>query len=350
MSGTEDQGATLGLQGGFKIPGKKKPEGPVPDKRKVNRPSPRPTASRAGRDKKEPGESAELKRVTPGNASWKIPVEEEVEAIQLPTAEELETIRKAAYEEGFASGKEQGQLIGFKHGVKEGQKEIDATLARMKQIMQVLFEPIHQQDEALESVLIDSVISICHLILKRELKIDSSQVLIILKEALSTLKAGYKNMKIHLHPRDAELIKEKLSELPDYNDQWRIVEHTTLSPGGCIVETDSSLLNASLDQRVKQVVQQIYDQEVLQLPGHAGEILDKEERFISSSFSDLAEEIAQERRTLPNSDFMPTEDESLDLGTLAADSIGGDEHLTDGDSEAFGTSERDASGGDDDSA
>lgn len=245
------------------------------------------------------------------NSSWKMPVEEEEEEIALPTAEELEAIRKSAYDEGFESGKAQGLKSGYDQGIKNGQQEIDATMARLKQVMQALYEPIHQQDEALESVLLDSVISICRLILKRELKIDSSQIDTILRSAIDSLGVGYKNLKIHLHPRDAELISDKLKGFSDYNSEWRIIEHPTLSPGGCIVETDTSLLNATVDQRVKQVVQQIYDQEVLRLPGHADEILMKEKRFISDSFADLAEEIAEESRVLPASQD-PLTDTNLD--------------------------------------
>ncbi len=253
-------------------------------------------------------EKSEGKSSAPGgggvlkNRSWRVPESDvEAEKIILPTAEELETIRKAAYSEGFNVGKKQGHKAGYDKGIKDGQQEMDATMARLKQVMQALYEPIHQQDEALESILLDSVIAICRLILKRELKIDSSQIMTILKSAIDTLGVGYKNLKIHLHPRDAQLIEEKLKTFSDYNEAWRIIEHATLSPGGCIVETETSLLNATVDQRVKQVVQQIYDQEVLHLPGHADEILIKEERFISDSFSEIADEIADEGRMLPES-------------------------------------------------
>lgn len=222
--------------------------------------------------------------------SWKASVVAKENRMQLPTADELEAIRKAAYEEGFNSGKEKGFEVGHAAATKKGEQEISATIARLKQVLQALFEPIGHQDNALEKVLLDSVVSICHLVLKRELKIDSSQIIKILQEALSSLKIGHDNIKVHLHSRDAELIRENMSSFSEYSDNWQIVEHTTLSPGGCIVETESSVLNASLDTRLEQVIQQIYDQEVLKLPGNTNENHQKEIQFKSNRFSDVAEE------------------------------------------------------------
>ena len=123
---------------------------------------------------------------------------------------------------------------------------------------------------------------------------------------IDSLPVDYRNMVIHLHPRDASLIKKEIKNYSQYSEQWKIIEHDTLSPGGCIVETDTSLINATVDQRVEQMVQQIYDQEVMKIPGLTESSEDKEQQFVSSEFSDVAQEIADEQRILPNSnDVLP---------------------------------------------
>ena len=213
-------------------------------------------------------ESIPVERRLLSSSGWALPVEEEVEVLEPPTAEELEEIRKAAYEEGFASGKEQGFNVGQEQALEQGKQETTAAVARLKQIMHALLEPISQQDNALETVLVDCVAAITKNILRRELKIDSTQIANIVQEALASLSVGHQSLRIHLHPRDAELVLARLKTFHDYNEQWRIVEHATLSPGGCIVETESASMNLTVDERVSGIIQQIYDQEFHRLPGH----------------------------------------------------------------------------------
>jgi len=185
-----------------------------------------------------------------------------ISGIKPPTVVDLEEVRKKAYEEGFKEGKVAGHTAGYDAGAKKGEAEKKAEAAQTAQVTRALMQPIEQQDEELENVMLSMVMQISKLILKRELKVDSSQVLEIVREALSTLNCGSKKIKILLHPHDLANILPEIKKLPEYEESWRIVERSGLSPGGCIVESNEGLVDASVDHRVEQLIAQIYEEKI----------------------------------------------------------------------------------------
>ena len=203
-------------------------------------------------------------------------------ALKLPTAEEIESIRKAAYEEGFSKGKEEGYATGLAQGETAGKKKIDAEVAKLGQIIKALMEPIEPQQQEIESALLVLIEKVCQIILRRELSINSDCVRELLVEALAFLKTGSANMKIYLNQQDHQLISEYLQSLPDYHDGWQLVPHRNLSPGGCIIERGDSTVDATIDTRFKAVTKQLYDRELNQMK----DMIETDTTIPTSSFND----------------------------------------------------------------
>lgn len=211
--------------------------------------------------------------------------------IKPPTAEEVEAIRRAAYEEGLQEGREAGKADGFKSGFKSGEAEIKAAITRLGQITRVLLEPIPPQDDELEQAVLQMVERVCKRVVHRELILDSSQVLTVVREALDCLHPGAQRIRIHLNPVDAELVLQGLRDAGEMEDGWRILPHATITPGGCIVETDTSMIDARAEKRLTSVLQQVYEQQHHALDdkssqqGHMDQLLDEVESFDSSGDS-----------------------------------------------------------------
>ncbi|PIE41568.1 MAG: hypothetical protein CSA49_02710 [Gammaproteobacteria bacterium] len=203
---------------------------------------------------------------TPAPDSVSDKVTEDAEEIQPLTAEDLEAIRQAAYEEGKEQGQQQGYKAGYDQGYKSGESDLKAALARLAQISRALLEPIEQQDDELENALLQLVENICTRVVYRELKADSSSVLTVVKEALNCLNAGAKRIRIHLNPEDAEFVQQSLTDAGEFDDSWRLLPHATISPGGCIVDTDTAVIDMRAEKRLATVIKQVYerDQQVLQ--------------------------------------------------------------------------------------
>lgn len=164
--------------------------------------------------------------------------------VDLLTAKEIEKIHKQAYEEGFASG----------------QKDVQARCQQFEALMKTLTQPLEDLDEVVVQQIFDLSMAVAGQLIRRELHIDPGQVMAIVREALAALPVGSRNILIHLHPEDANLVRESfsLSEQADSADPqlrlWRIVDDPVLTRGGCRVETEHSSIDASLETQLNRLI------------------------------------------------------------------------------------------------
>ena len=91
---------------------------------------------------------------------------------------------------------------------------------------------------------------------RREIKMEPTHVIGVVREAIQMLPAASRNVAVHLHPDDAELVRETLSSV-DGERAWSIVEDPLISRGGCTVTTDSSQIDARAETRVNAIVNAI---------------------------------------------------------------------------------------------
>jgi len=90
-------------------------------------------------------------------------------------------------------------------------------------------------------------------LVRRELKTDPGQVLAVVREAMAALPLAARNVRLHLHPEDATLVREMLT-LGDNERGWQIVEDPVLSRGGCKISSDTSQIDASVERRLHTVI------------------------------------------------------------------------------------------------
>lgn len=180
-----------------------------------------------------------------------------LEEVQPLTLEELESIRQEAYNEGFAIGEKEGFHSATLKVRQEAEVALTAKLASLEQLMAHLFEPIAEQDTQIEKSLVDLVQHITKQVIRRELAIDSSQIEHVMRDALKLLPLGVDNVRLYVNPQDFEQAKSLRER---HEENWRIVEDESLMPGGCRVETAHSRIDASLESRVAQVMDKLFDQ------------------------------------------------------------------------------------------
>lgn len=185
-------------------------------------------------------------------------VEVEIEEVQPLTLEEVEAVRQDAYNEGFAVGEKDG----FRSGQLKAQKEVEAALAprlkALEAIMQQLFEPIAHQDAELEQAMLEMVQIIATQVIQRELQLDSSHIVHVLREALKLVPLDGGQIKLFVNPQDFEQIKALRER---HEENWRIVEDEELLPGGCRVEATHTRVDASMETRLKTLTQQLLEQQ-----------------------------------------------------------------------------------------
>ena len=67
---------------------------------------------------------------------------------------------------------------------------------------------------------------------------------------------GAGNLRIHVNPQDFELVKALRER---HEESWKIVEDASLQPGGCRVESQNSLVDATVETRLKQALAQLFE-------------------------------------------------------------------------------------------
>ena len=189
---------------------------------------------------------------------WELPamgeersaVEEvEVEEVQPLTAEQLEEIQQQARSEGFEQGRHEG--------LQAARSEVDATLHRMEQIIHALAEPLEAVDEQVEGELLQLAIGIARQIIRRELQADPEQVVGVVRAALAALPSSARKVSIQLHPEDAAIVREQLLPSDEAEQPWKLSDDPTLSRGGCIVSSESSRIDASVEKRLNSVLAEL---------------------------------------------------------------------------------------------
>lgn len=178
------------------------------------------------------------------------------------TVQELEQLQQAAYDEGFAEGRAAGRKQGYAEGQAEGfaagEEEARALAQRMRQIFDALAEPIRQLDESVEQALTSLALAIAQQIIRRELSLQPGEILAVVREAVALLPLSAHEVSIRLHPEDARFMRETLS---GGEESWKLIEDTSITPGGCHVVSGSTQINATLEQRIALLAQELLGDE-----------------------------------------------------------------------------------------
>ena len=161
------------------------------------------------------------------------------------TARQIEELQQQAREEGFQQGR--------REGLEAGKKEIRARVHDLDALMQTLAKPLEQLDGQVEEELVQLALAVARQLVRRELKTDPGQVLAVVREAMAALPLTARNVRLHLHPEDATLVRETLS-VSDNERSWKIVDDPVLTRGGCKVSSDTSQIDASVERRLHNVI------------------------------------------------------------------------------------------------
>lgn len=165
------------------------------------------------------------------------------------TVAELEALQKAAYDEGFAQGRQDGLAKGQKDGFAKGEQEARELVKRVRRQLDILAEPLAELDDLVEEQLVRLALSIAQQIIRRELQLQPGEVVAVVREALALLPLGSRNVKVHLHPDDARFLREASGQ-GDEEAAWKVVEDAAISRGGCRVESVTSQIDATLERRL----------------------------------------------------------------------------------------------------
>jgi flagellar assembly protein FliH len=157
---------------------------------------------------------------------------------------------------------------GYKEGLAAGEAEIKRQTAalnerilRLDSVLAALSQPFEELDDEVEQQLTLLALTVGKQMVRRELRTDPAQVIAVIRESVGRLPAAARDVRVHLHPQDAAIVRELLAAPTSGERAWSIIEDPALSRGGCIVRTDTSQIDARLDSRLNAIVSAAFGDE-----------------------------------------------------------------------------------------
>lgn len=157
---------------------------------------------------------------------------------------DLERIQKQAYDEAFEQGVAEGRASGAALVQQQAQQ-----LGRM---LDQLAAPFEDLDACVEQQTAELAMMVVRRLFRRELRTDPSCVIGVVREALDALPVAAREVRVLLHPQDADLVSHALKET-EGKRAWYIVEDPLLSRGGCRIETATSRIDARVESRLEAI-------------------------------------------------------------------------------------------------
>lgn len=167
----------------------------------------------------------------------------------LPTVRSLEALHKEAYDEGFA--------LGRSRGIEQGEAKIKQQTERLGQLMETLAEPFRVLDDEVVRSVADLAILVARHLVRRELKVDPGEIVAVVRDTMQHLPVAVRNPRIRMHPEDIEIVESALA-IGEESRSWRLQPDPLVTRGGCIVETDSSRVDASVEARLAAIVSKMF--------------------------------------------------------------------------------------------
>jgi flagellar assembly protein FliH len=167
---------------------------------------------------------------------------------KLATVGGLVDLQAEAHREAFQQGLEEGRLAG--------RAEVRAQVERLSGMFYDLARPFEVLDAEVERELLTLAMALARQIVRRELKTDPTQIIGIIREAIAALPVAARDVRVHLHPEDAAVVRENLA--PTESERaWTIIEDPVMARGGCQITSATSRVDARLETRLGSMLSEL---------------------------------------------------------------------------------------------
>jgi len=186
------------------------------------------------------------------------------------TADDLEKIRKDAYDDGFREGRQAGIEAGKKEGIEQGKKtgyqqglekgredgaqQIQQSVAQLTQMVKALADPLADQQHHVEQAMLNVALAISRSVIHRELHLDTDVIRSVLLEVMALLPKNASGIRVEVSPADYEYAQDAMMAV---NSEAELVSSPTIHPGGCMVVTSTQQLDYTVEKRFQKVVHQM---------------------------------------------------------------------------------------------
>lgn len=181
-------------------------------------------------------------------STWELPPVEGPLLARRRRVEELDALEREAWDKGHAAGREAG-IAAVRQEEQAALAVIERRAQQLASILDFMAKPLADLDEQVQRQLATLAGAIARQVVRRELKTSPEQIIAAIRETVSLLPMTARDVRVHLHPEDAKLVRARLAEATSER-AWTITEDPILAQGGCRVTSENSTIDAQVEQRI----------------------------------------------------------------------------------------------------
>jgi flagellar assembly protein FliH len=167
---------------------------------------------------------------------------------KMPTVSGLADLQEEAYREAFEQGLAEGR--------EAGRAQVREQVERLAGMFYDLAKPFEELDAEVERELLSLAMALARQIVRRELKADPTQIIGVIREAISALPVAARDVRVHLHPEDAAVVRQNLA--PTESERaWELIEDPVMARGGCQITSATSRIDARLETRLGAILSEL---------------------------------------------------------------------------------------------
>ena len=172
-----------------------------------------------------------------------------------PGADEavLQTARELAWADGYAQGRDAGIREVQEASAAALREATEAQAVRMGELFHGMADQLLASEQKISRQLLELACDIARQVVRQELQVNTRQLRTVIGEALEMIVDDGLPTTVRMHPEDLARMKDALLETlgenaPDF------VADATITPGGCIVQSATMAVDATVEKRWARAV------------------------------------------------------------------------------------------------
>ena len=146
---------------------------------------------------------------------------------------------------------------GYQDATLKVQSEWDQKLTLINNISNILNHPLQEIDKIIQEKTTELALCIARQIVKRELTIDSGQIVSAVKQAIDLIPKDGEKINLHVNPKDVHHVSQIFSN-DDASNKYNIIQDPSIDVGGCRASTDYSLVDLTIEKQISSIAAQIF--------------------------------------------------------------------------------------------
>ena len=175
---------------------------------------------------------------------------------------EAQQIKDRAHQAGFESGQKAGYEAGYQEGLTEGNKVASEIVNQAQANLEAANKEVKDFVQTEKQAIINYGIKMAEVLLKSELKADSSKILALLEPILFELEKPDQVIIFKAHSRYHQDLNQRLEIMKqNSNVRYAILDDNSLGVDKVVVESDEALLTLDIHEELENYFKALIEKE-----------------------------------------------------------------------------------------